>query len=154
MTAAAPMTQNSKNAPATASRMIVVGLLPFDGDFASLTQAAGDVQLSRAAPAPQYLSPGMTRSLLGALAHQNHEASPPEISRSERLTSRERQVFDRISEGLSNKQIATRLGIAIHTVKCHVHNILAKLEVDNRVQVAVFGRSRQHAGWGPELMQS
>lgn len=82
------------------------------------------------------------------------EGSLPSSPRTDRLTSRERQVMDRISEGLSNKQIATRLGIAIHTVKCHVHNILAKLKLDNRVQVAVLSRSGKHPSWGPELMES
>ncbi len=137
----------------TAPRMIVVGLLPFDHDLTGFVQAAG-TPLNGAGPGPQYLSPSMTRSFLGALTRQGQAGGLRSTSRSDRLTSRERQVVDRICEGLSNKQIATRLGIAIHTVKCHVHNILAKLEVDNRVQVAVFGRSGEHIAWGPELVQA
>ncbi len=138
---------------ATAPRMIVVGLLPFDHDLTGFVQAG--IPLNGAGPGAQYLSPSMTRSLLGALTRQGQQPGGlRSTSRSDRLTSRERQVVDRICEGLSNKQIATRLGIAIHTVKCHVHNILAKLEVDNRVQVAVFGRSGEHIAWGPELVQA
>ena len=45
---------------------------------------------------------------------------------------RERQVVDLIGEGLSNKEIATELGIEVATVKNHVHNILEKLDVNRR----------------------
>lgn len=137
-----------------ASRMIVVGLMPFDHDLAGFVQAAGNAPPNGTGPGAHYLSPSVTRSLLGALTRAGLQSDRPSNPRADRLTSRERQVVDRISEGLSNKQIATRLGIAIHTVKCHVHNILAKLEVDNRVQIAVFGRSGEHVSWGPELVQA
>jgi DNA-binding NarL/FixJ family response regulator len=58
------------------------------------------------------------------------------------LTSRERQVIDLLGEGLSNKEIATRLHIAVHTVKSHVHNILEKLALRSRLEVAAFSHSR------------
>jgi two-component system, NarL family, nitrate/nitrite response regulator NarL len=53
-----------------------------------------------------------------------------------RLTSRERGIVALIDEGLSNKQIATRLGIEVCTVKNHVHHVLEKLEVTRRSQAA------------------
>lgn len=136
----------------TAPRKIVVGLLPFGQDLTGFVQAAG-LTRNGAGSIGQYLTPSMTRTVAAPLTRQGQLGGRRSTSPSERLTCRERQVVDRICEGLSNKQIATRLGIAIHTVKCHVHNILAKLEVDNRVQIAVFGRSGEHAVWGPELVQ-
>jgi len=51
------------------------------------------------------------------------------------LTNRECQVSQLMSEGLANKQIASLLSIEVSTVKNHVHNILVKLGVKNRVQV-------------------
>jgi two-component system nitrate/nitrite response regulator NarL len=48
------------------------------------------------------------------------------------LTVRERQVVQLIGEELSNKEIASRLGIEVATVKNHVHNILEKLDVNRR----------------------
>jgi two-component system, NarL family, nitrate/nitrite response regulator NarL len=53
-----------------------------------------------------------------------------------RLTSRERGIVALIDEGLSNKQIAARLGIEVCTVKNHVHHVLEKLEVTRRSQAA------------------
>ena len=52
------------------------------------------------------------------------------------LTGREKQITQLMSEGLSNKQIARKLSIEVSTVKNHVHNILVKLQVKNRAQVA------------------
>ena len=57
------------------------------------------------------------------------------------LTTRERQVIDLLGEGLSNKEIASRLHIAVHTVKSHVHNVLEKLALHSRLEVAAFSHA-------------
>ena len=54
------------------------------------------------------------------------------------LSEREREVLLLIAEGLANQQIATRLGIGEKTVKTHVSSILAKLDLADRTQVAVW----------------
>lgn len=53
------------------------------------------------------------------------------------LTSRERQIVELITQGMSNKEIARRLYIALPTVKNHIHHILEKLEVPRRMDVAL-----------------
>jgi two-component system, NarL family, nitrate/nitrite response regulator NarL len=58
-----------------------------------------------------------------------------------RLTRRQREIATLMAEGLSNKQIAGRLSIQRATVKNHVHNILAKLGVTHRDEVATLLRS-------------
>ena len=47
-----------------------------------------------------------------------------------RLSKREIAVLDAMTDGLSNKEIARRLGISFHTVKFHVASILEKLEAE------------------------
>jgi DNA-binding NarL/FixJ family response regulator len=50
-------------------------------------------------------------------------------------------VIDALAEGLSNKEIAARLHIAVHTVKSHVHNVLEKLALHSRLEVAAFSHA-------------
>jgi two-component system nitrate/nitrite response regulator NarL len=59
------------------------------------------------------------------------------------LTSREREVVALIEKGLSNKEIAEQLSIAVTTVKNHVHSILEKLKVQRRGEAASLMRSSQ-----------
>jgi DNA-binding NarL/FixJ family response regulator len=55
----------------------------------------------------------------------------------DQLTSRETEVLRLLGAGLSNKEIAARLGLAEKTVKSHVSSILSKLQIDGRTQAAV-----------------
>lgn len=57
------------------------------------------------------------------------------------LSTREREVAQLIERGLSNKEIARRLGIGVATVKNHVHNLLQKLQAEFRLEAMVRLRS-------------
>ena len=48
------------------------------------------------------------------------------------LTIREQQIVHLIEQGLSNKEIAKRLILSLHTVKNHIHNLITKLDVESR----------------------
>jgi DNA-binding NarL/FixJ family response regulator len=89
--------------------------------------AAGDAQLS----------PAILHRLIASVT----AADPVGIRARERLavlTDREREVADAIGEGLSNAEIGARLYLSVPTVKTHVSAVLAKLDVPNRVQVAIL----------------
>lgn len=64
-------------------------------------------------------------------------APPPELAT---LTHREQEVLELLSQGYQNKLIAHRMSLSQHTVKVHVHNLLAKLRVNNRTQAAAMFR--------------
>lgn len=54
------------------------------------------------------------------------------------LTTREREVLSRVAAGHTNKEIARQFAIAENTVKNHIKNLLEKLQLDNRVQLAAY----------------
>ena len=54
------------------------------------------------------------------------------------LTARERDILRLLAKGDDNQTIADELFISLKTVKTHVSNILAKLEVDDRTQAVVY----------------
>jgi len=60
----------------------------------------------------------------------------------EKLTQRETEVLGLIAEGMSNNEIANRLVISVRTVKTHVHNILRKLGMTQRVQAALYAANK------------
>ena len=90
----------------------------------------------RAAAGEPVLSPGITRSVI-ALASTRAPAGPAR-SRLDRLTGREREVARAVADGLSNAEIATRLYLSVGSVKTHLSAALAKLDLTNRVQLAIL----------------
>lgn len=66
------------------------------------------------------------------LVRRLRESASLVVNQKTHLSSREKEVLRLIAEGLLNKQIASRLGISLCTVKNHMHNILKKLQVRHR----------------------
>jgi DNA-binding NarL/FixJ family response regulator len=60
------------------------------------------------------------------------------------LTQREGEVLALVAKGLSDKEIAAKLSISVHTVKSHLRNILARLQVNNRREAARLAKQK---GW-------
>ncbi len=66
------------------------------------------------------------------------------------LTPSERKVLDLIGEGMSNREIAERLGVAEKTVKNHITSLLSKMGLQRRTQVAAWVAGRKHSAWRNE----
>jgi DNA-binding NarL/FixJ family response regulator len=85
------------------------------------------------------LSPAITRRLIGHVtdgeAVERRRNAQTQLSR---LTTREREVAVAIAMGRSNAEIGRELYMSIATVKAHVSRILEKLELNNRVQIALL----------------
>jgi DNA-binding NarL/FixJ family response regulator len=58
------------------------------------------------------------------------------------LTLREKDVLTQVAQGSSDKEIAAQLSISLHTVKSHLRNILAKLQVNSRREAARLARDK------------
>ncbi len=101
--------------------------------------------IRRVAAGEKVLPPKMTDSLFAQIARSAAVRGNPAVVADVRMTRREHEVIDLIGEGLSNKEIAQRLNIATHTVKSHVRNVMEKLTLHTRLQIAAY-HHREAAG--------
>jgi two-component system, NarL family, response regulator LiaR len=116
-----------------------VGYLLKDSAPQDLLQAIRDV-----AQGASSLHPQIAHQLIRALRQ------PAERAAAVPLTGREREVLRLVAQGLSNDAIAERLHVGERTVRSHISNILAKLQLANRTQLALYalrtGLARPAAG--------
>ncbi|MFC5721473.1 response regulator transcription factor [Streptomyces gamaensis] len=80
------------------------------------------------------MPPVLARELMGGA---RREELPGEARGAARVTDREREVLDFLTQGLSNHQIARAMGISVHGVKRHVSNLLVKFDCTNRTEVVL-----------------
>lgn len=91
------------------------------------------------------IAPSMAKRVLQTFVEEAHRQAEDVGVRAD-LTERELEVLELAGQGASNKEIADRLFISPGTVKTHIHNILDKLHLKNRAQIAAYQR-RRRAGW-------
>jgi DNA-binding NarL/FixJ family response regulator len=85
------------------------------------------------------LSPDVTRRLIARVAESDHDRRRDRArARLALLNDRERDVAVAVGQGRSNAEIGALLHLAVPTVKTHVSNILTKLDLNNRVQIALL----------------
>ena len=134
-----------------ASKVIVMDLLPAHEDIVEFVNAgvSGFIMkdatlddlvntIRSVAEGAHVLPPQMTSTLFSQIARDAVARGRPEALDSVRMTPRERDVINLIAEGFGNKEIAGRLHIATHTVKSHVRNVMEKLTLHTRLQIAAF----------------
>jgi DNA-binding NarL/FixJ family response regulator len=134
-------------------KIIGMGLSPAQADIMEFVQAGAEgfilkdasvdevVATIRSVASGQRVLPSlMSGSLFSQVADLALKNGKRSISSSIRMTEREKEVMSLIAEGMSNKQIGETLNIATFTVKSHVHNILEKLQLQSRLQIAAHTR--------------
>lgn len=131
-------------------KIIVMDLVPLQTDVYEFVQAGvsgftlKDINVTdflktirKVYNGAQVLPPNLTGSLFSQIVeHAINGSTPTVLEESVRMTKRERQVIELIADGSTNKEIAQKLHLSTHTVKSHVHNILEKLSLNTRVQIA------------------
>lgn len=89
------------------------------------------------------LHPEVAKKLMAvAAAKEAPTATRPAASSDDGLTEREQEVLHLIADGRNNREISEKLVISEKTVKTHVSNILAKLNLDDRTQAAIYALRR------------
>ena len=94
--------------------------------------------IRKVAAGKDVLPDAMTATLFSEIAREATTSRGDGLLDSVRLTPREGEVIERIVEGMSNKAIARDLHVSIHTVKSHLRNIMDKLNLHSRLQLARY----------------
>jgi DNA-binding NarL/FixJ family response regulator len=140
------------------TRVIVMDLLPVAEDIVEFVKrgAAGFVvkdatidefveTIRSVAEGREVLPLALAGALFSHIAQHAADRPAADLIGAVRMTRREREIIDLIAEGLSNKEIAQRVHLATHTVKSHVHNILEKLALHSRLQVAAYAHKAERS---------
>jgi len=132
------------------TKIIVMDLIPIQSDIFIFVEAGVSGFILKDASIAEFLKtirlvyqgtrvlpPHLTDSLFSQIVeHAINGSKPSAIIESVRMTKREKQVIELISDGSTNKEIAQKLHLSTYTVKSHVHNLLEKLALHTRVQIA------------------
>lgn len=137
-------------------KIIVMDLVPIQEDILRFVEAGvsgfilKDATLAELLKTIRSVAGGekvLPQMLAGSLFSQImdfgiNEMSHENLIQSVGMTRREKEVIELIAEGLTNKEIAQKLNLSIYTVKSHVHNILEKMALHTRVQIAIHARTK------------
>lgn len=139
----------------TDARVIVMDLLPAHEEIAQFVNVgvAGFIlkdatfddfvgTIRSVADGARVLPPRMTGTLFSQIAEAAVQRGGEVALEAVRMTQREREVISLIAAGMSNKEMAQRLNIATHTVKSHVRNIMDKLALHTRLQIAAYAHEQ------------
>ncbi|SAL23261.1 response regulator protein [Caballeronia sordidicola] len=101
--------------------------------------------IRRAADGESVIAESMTQRLIAQMRTpaKADENPAPDVRSSSVLTPRERDIVRIVARGASNKDIARELDLAESTVKIHVRNVLRKLNLTSRVQIAIHALARE-----------
>ena len=138
------------------AKVIVMDLVPVQGDILQFVKAGANGFILKDASLEEFLNTirsvasgekilpdHLTHSLFSQIIEFAIKKGGTNLIDSVRMTKREKEVIDLISDGLTNKEISVKLNISTFTVKSHVHNILEKLVLHSRLEV---GNISQNGG--------
>jgi two-component system NarL family response regulator len=134
------------------AQIVVMDLMPAQSEVVEFVQAGVSGFILKDATIDDFLDtirsvangkkvlpPSLTDSLFSHIVEYAVQSGKADrLMKAVRLTRREHEVVDLIARGMSNKEIANELHIAVHTVKSHVHNTLEKLALHTRLELASF----------------
>jgi DNA-binding NarL/FixJ family response regulator len=131
-------------------RIVGMGLIPSQQDIIELVQAGAAGFLLKDATIVEFLEtirgvvrgmkilpPLLTGSLFSHVVDHALRKGNGKLPNAVRTTKREGEIIGLIAEGMSNKEISQRLNLSTYTVKSHIHNILEKMALHSRLEIAV-----------------
>ena len=141
-------------------KMVVMDLMPGQTDVMEFVQAGVSgfivsnatlddfINTIRAvADGEKVLPDPLTNSLFSQIIDTAVKTGNPPLKEAVTMTRREQEIIALIAQGLSNKEIACSLNLATHTVKSHVHNILHKMDLPNRIALRQLMAGWDFSSW-------
>src|SRR3972149_737751 len=109
------------------AKIIVMDLAPVQADVLQYVNEGATV-----------LPPLLIDSLFSQIIDNAIREGKSELKKAVKMTQRERDVIGLLSDGMSNKEIGQKIRISTYTVKSHIHNIMEKLALHTRLEIANY----------------
>jgi DNA-binding NarL/FixJ family response regulator len=133
------------------AKIIVMDLAPVQADILQYVKAGANgfilkdaslkdflITIRAVAEGSTVLPPLLVDSLFSQIVDHAVREGKSKLKEAVRMTKREREVIGLLSEGMSNKEIGHRIHVSIYTVKSHIHNIMEKLALHTRLEIANY----------------
>lgn len=133
------------------AKIIVMDLAPVQADILQYVKAGANgfilkdaslndflLTIRSVAEGSTILPPLLVDSLFSQIVDHAVKNGKFKLKEAVRMTSREREVIGFLGEGLANKEIAQKIHVSTYTVKSHIHNIMEKLALHTRLEIANY----------------
>jgi DNA-binding NarL/FixJ family response regulator len=130
------------------AKIIIMDLAPVQADILQYVKAGANgfilkdaslndflITIRTVAEGSTVLPPLLVDSLFSQIVDKS------KLKEAVRITKREREVIGLLSEGMSNKEIGQKIHISTYTIKSHIHNIMEKLALHTRLEIANYSYS-------------
>jgi DNA-binding NarL/FixJ family response regulator len=133
------------------AKIIVMDLAPVQADILLYVKAGANgfilkdaslndllITIRTVSEGATVLPPMLVDSLFSQIVDFAVREGKTEIQKAVQMTKREREVIGLLSEGMTNKEIGQRIHVSTYTVKSHIHNIMEKLALHTRLEIANY----------------
>jgi DNA-binding NarL/FixJ family response regulator len=133
------------------AKIIVMDLAPVQADILQYVKAGANgfilkdaslndflITIRTVSEGATVLPPLLVDSLFSQIIDHAVREGKTKLKEAVRMTIREREVIVLLSEGMSNKDIAQKIHVSTYTVKSHIHNIMEKLALHTRLEIANY----------------
>jgi DNA-binding NarL/FixJ family response regulator len=133
------------------AKIIVMDLAPVQADILQYVKAGANGFILKDASLNDFLitirtvhdgatvlPPILVDSLFSQIIDHAVREGKSKLKEAVRMTKREREVIGLLSEGMSNKEIGQRIHVSTYTIKSHIHNIMEKLALHTRLEIANY----------------
>ena len=138
------------------AKIIVMDLAPVQADILQYVKAGANgfilkdaslndllITIRTVAEGSTVLPPLLVDSLFSQIVDHAVREGKSKLKEAVRMTKREREVIKFLGEGMSNREIGQKIRVSTYTIKSHIHNIMEKLALHTRLEIANYSYTDQ-----------